>query len=329
MASLTPSNWHVTDGVVTIRPPLPGDANVLVAGRDADFERWLGPGSDAPVPTACVEHDGAVVGWVDFDIGREWLDPTEVNVGYHLFSASGGRGHATRAVMLLLHHVALRTDSDTATVLIDPGNVGSLALAERCGFERRGTVGDQRLLVRPIPPLTYTAGGRTLRPLGVGDLDRHLDAVDDEQIDWLWEPGQRALWEAMTEAQQRDHQRRFLTTTADSFGSGPRWVFAVDTTDDAYVAYVDAELGNGNGPAGEANLSYACHPAHRGSGHASAAVRLACDFLRDHTASRRAHLVIDPDNRASLRVALAVGATAARSFVDGHGRTLVRHVLDL
>lgn len=321
--------WSITDGVVTVRPPEPGDADVLVAGRDAEFERWLGPGSDAPEPLACIEQQGDVVGWVDFDTGREWLEPTEVNVGYHLFSAHHGHGYATRAVMLLLHHLALRTDFGTATVLIDPGNVRSLALAARCGFGPRGLVGDQQLSARPVPSLMFTAGGRTLRPLGVGDLDRHLEAVDDEQIDRLWEPGQRALWEAMTPQQQRDHQRRFLTTAEETFGQGPKWSFALDAHDRPYVAYVDVDLANDNCPAGEANISYACDPTQRENGHVSAGVRMVCEFLRNHTATRRAHLVIDRDNEASLRVARSVGAATAGSFADGHGSTRVRHVLDL
>jgi hypothetical protein len=39
------------------------------------------------------------------------------------------------------------------------------------------------------------SGGRaiTIRPLSVNDIDADLAAKDDEQIDWLWESGQRYL----------------------------------------------------------------------------------------------------------------------------------------
>ncbi len=120
-----------TDGVVTLRPPMPGDAAVLVAGRDAEFHRWLGPGADEPRPTACIVVDGEVVGWIDYDLERDWLPPGAVNVGYSLFAAARGQGYATRAVTLLLEHLAEQPDIDTATVLVDPENLRSLAVANK------------------------------------------------------------------------------------------------------------------------------------------------------------------------------------------------------
>ena len=82
-------------------------------------------------------------------------------------------------------------------------------------------------------------------------------------------------------------------------------------------------------PAGEANLSYSCHPDYRGKGYVSRAIRLIQRFLTDHTAARRAHLVIDESNRASLRVARLVGAAECERFVNEDGRVMIRHVLDL
>ena len=139
-----------TDGVVTLRPPQPGDVQQLVQGRDAEFFRWLGPGAEVPSPAACVWVENQLVGWVDYDLDQRWLRPGQVNVGYYLFPAARGRGFASRAVELLLLHLSRETDHAVATLLIDPENVRSLALARRLGFGEAGEVGGQLLFTRDL-----------------------------------------------------------------------------------------------------------------------------------------------------------------------------------
>jgi RimJ/RimL family protein N-acetyltransferase len=128
----------VTDGVVTLRPPRPADGERLIAGRDDEFFRWLGPGSESPSPVACVWVDDELVGWVDYDLEHEWLKPGEVNVGYYLFPAARGKGYASRAVELLLVHLSRATPHTVATLAIDPENLSSLRLARRLGFVEKG-----------------------------------------------------------------------------------------------------------------------------------------------------------------------------------------------
>ena len=179
-----------------------------------------------------------------------------------------------------------------------------------------------------VSPDTVIADGvLTLRRQRPDDLEAHLSGTDEEQIAWLWEPGDREKWECLTPAEQREHQRRHLEGVAASFGPGPKWCFSVDSPDAAYVAYVDCDLANPNVAPGQANISYAVHPAHRGKGYASRAVRLVCHFLEQHTEAREAHLLVDRRNVASIRVAQSVGAAEAGTFVDRHGRSLLRHVL--
>lgn len=319
----------VTDGVIALRAPAPGDAAILVAGRDDESRRWLGAGSEDPRPTACITVDGAVAGWIDYDTDRDWLGPGEVNVGYGLFAARRGHGCATRAVQLLMHHLATSTTECTATLLIHPENHASLAIAARARFEDRGMIDGSRYFTRPVPPLTYTDGVVTIRRLTTDDLDADLEAKDDEQIDWLWLPGQRETWTAMSPEEQRTHALRGLRAVHESFGAGPKWCFAVDAPDAPYVAYVDADLANGHVPAGDANISYSAHPSYRGRGYTSRGVRLVTRFLLDHTGARAAHVIVDRENAASLRVARSVGAAETERWENEHGRTMIRHVLAL
>ena len=169
----------------------------------------------------------------------------------------------------------------------------------------------------------------SIRPLCTDDLDMDLEAKDNEQINWLWEPGQRELWEAMNSQAQRQHAFRVLELAAQSFGAGPKWCFAVDTEIDRYVAYVDCDLANRNAPAGQANIAYSVHPAHRGRGYASGGVRLAVEFLREQTLATKAHILVDAENVTSLRVARSVGAHEVERFINEYGHRMIRHIIPI
>jgi RimJ/RimL family protein N-acetyltransferase len=139
-----------TDGVVTLKAPRDGDSPMLVEGRDDEFHRWLGSGADEPEPTACVWARGQLVGWVDYDADQAWLRHGEMNVGYALFPAARGNGYAARAVELLLIHLKRDAEHTVATLLIDPENVRSLAVARRLRFGERGEVDGQLLFARNL-----------------------------------------------------------------------------------------------------------------------------------------------------------------------------------
>ena len=139
-----------SDGVVTLRAPGRGDADLLVAARDGEFHKWLGPGAEVPTPVACVWVEDELVGWVDCDVDHDWLRAGEVNVGYFLTATARGKGYASCAVELLLHHLRQDAEHSVATLLIHPENTKSLALAHRLGFTQRGEVNGEPFFVRDI-----------------------------------------------------------------------------------------------------------------------------------------------------------------------------------
>ena len=153
-----------TDGVVTLRSPRPGDAQLLVQGRDEEFFRWLGPGAEVPDPVACVWVDDQLVGWVDYDRDHDWLRPGEVNVGYYLFPAARGKGYASRAVELMLLHLGRETEHTIATLVIDPENVRSLRLARRLRFVERGEIEKGVLFAREVAVAADEGEGGDWRP---------------------------------------------------------------------------------------------------------------------------------------------------------------------
>jgi len=169
----------------------------------------------------------------------------------------------------------------------------------------------------------------TIRRRHPDDLAADLAAKDEEQIRWLWLPGQRELWDAMTPDQQQAHALRGLQESHDTFGAGPKWTFTIDAGATHGVGYVDCDLANEHVPHGEANLSYSSHPAHRGRGFVSRAVRLIAQFLAEHTGARTAHIITDQDNTASLRVASAVGAVPRERWTDDLGHTMIRHTFEI
>lgn len=127
-----------TDGVVTLREVRAGDAELLIAGRDDEFHRWMGDGSPDPRPTAVIELAGDVVGWIDHDHDdRPWLTDGQCNVGYHVHAPYRRRGTATRAVRLLLRLLAQGERFTEATFLIDAENEASLRVARAVGALER------------------------------------------------------------------------------------------------------------------------------------------------------------------------------------------------
>ena len=164
--------------------------------------------------------DHKTPGWIDYEANCPWAGAGTALVRCGFPERLRSSGHARRAVHLLLHHLATRTELRAAVLRIEPTDTGLLDVAAATGFAVRGTVSGERVLERPVPPVSYSDGVVTIRPQRVDDIDRHMEAIDDDQIDWLWEPGDRRKWEAMTPMERREHNLRHLRACQDNFGAG-------------------------------------------------------------------------------------------------------------
>jgi RimJ/RimL family protein N-acetyltransferase len=162
----------------------------------------------------------------------------------------------------------------------------------------------------PDPPLTD--GDVTLRPAA----DRDLGAIergitDPDVIRWFGEP-------TMSAREVLELNRaRWLD------GSGP--TFAICGPEDRCVGHVWVNVGTGTGGA----VGYWLLPEARGRGLATRAVRLISEWAYRDMALTGLHLVTEPDNLASQRVAERSGFQRdrlARSTVNIDGRS-VEHLV--
>lgn len=144
-------NREITDGFVLLRPSFESDTRALVDGRDGEFHRFIGEGSPNPNPAAvAIDADGCIVGWIDYDTDREWLAKGQVNIGYSVFPEHRGRGFARRSLELLMGFLAEHDEFTTGTLLIDPKNTPSIAVARGAKFEQCDDIRDQLFFKRPV-----------------------------------------------------------------------------------------------------------------------------------------------------------------------------------
>jgi [ribosomal protein S5]-alanine N-acetyltransferase len=139
---------------VIIRAPTLDDQEDFLAAMRASREAhrpWLYPPQDAAAYRdylatlgerkhgflARRREDGAVVGWANVsEIVRGSLQ--SAFLGYGGVATYAGQGYMTEVLGLVMRHAfgALRLHRLEAN--IQPGNVASIALARRCGFEKEG-----------------------------------------------------------------------------------------------------------------------------------------------------------------------------------------------
>jgi RimJ/RimL family protein N-acetyltransferase len=163
------SSWltpvRLQEGAVVLRDFLPSDAQRFVeATTDSESMRWL---VDVPFPRTPADYRrmyrdrllsaslGAAVRWAIADadtdeylgflnlFGLQSLDYSSAEAGYHLHPDARGRGVMTAALRAALRHAFAPASAgglglERISLSAAPGNVGSVAVARRCGFRETG-----------------------------------------------------------------------------------------------------------------------------------------------------------------------------------------------
>ena len=150
----------------------------------------------------------------------------------------------------------------------------------------------------------------TLRALTHLDVEAHIAGEDEHTVRWL--SGGPATVESTA--------AYFDRLAGNARSKRGKQGFGV-CLDGRLAGYVDGDPDVEDGlEVGDVNISYAVHPWARGRGVAGQAVRLMCEFIRDHRIGTRAAIRVDTGNHASLRVAEKCGFDHVHDFTSGTDR---------
>jgi RimJ/RimL family protein N-acetyltransferase len=330
----------LTDGVVTLRAHRPQDADAVVAQcRDLEMQRW----TTVPVPYErrhaqewlasreqewragrylgfAVEQGGRFCGTVDLrpDGARG------ASLGYGLGAWARGQGVLDRALRLLLPWGFETLDLEVVHWEAVAGNWASRRAAWRVGIRVEGTLRSllhsrgtrydawvgSLLRGEPLEPASVwfsapvlSARRVLLRPYRQSDVPRIVEACTD--------PATRRWLARLPAPYTPDDARAHLEHLAEEAAAGRTLTWAVaDPDDDRLLGEVAlfglVEFGR------SAEIGYWTHPAERGRGIMTAAVRLAARHALlpgDVGGLGRSRLVLRAaeSNAASQRVAVRAG----------------------
>ncbi|MFT4295327.1 MAG: GNAT family N-acetyltransferase [Micropruina sp.] len=139
---------------VELRPLTHRDAEAHCAGEDAETVRWLTGGYGTVDGTRAyfdvlaenamagrgkrglgVWRDGRLAGYVDFDPDNaDGLELGDVNLSYAVHPWARGSGVASEAVLAVCQRLREQDIGRRAAIRVELENVGSVRVAERCGF---------------------------------------------------------------------------------------------------------------------------------------------------------------------------------------------------
>jgi len=294
----------LTDGTVTLRAHRPDDVPpILEQCRDPLMQRWTTVPAryqrrhaeefvaGRPAAWASGEELSLAVQTADGFAGSIDLRPdgaAGAEVGYALHPGARGRGVMSRAVRLYLAWGFRALDLQVVHWRAHVGNWPSRRVAWAAGFRVEGTVrgllvqrGERRdawvgSLQRGEPmapahpwyfPPTLRGAGLTLRGHRDSDLPRIVQACKDPQtVHWLTE---------VPVPYTTEDARAHLEAVQGEQASGAAMYWVVAGPDDEVLAEL-ALFGLRAGASDSGELGYWAHPAARGRGTTTEAVRMVC-----------------------------------------------------
>lgn len=224
----TPHSFRITTDRLVIRPLDVADLDTFVRYRNDDevtrFQDWAlpytpaharalldelagfdGPTDDEWVQLAVTDLDGVLVG--DLAVGLE-QDAAVATIGYTIAPGHQGRGYATEAVGALVDRLVADGVHRVAATL-DPENLASARVLERCGFRFTG-IARSAALVR-----------------GEWKDDARFEILAEERRAWQATTPVESVQlveitrdnvRAVLELDRAFSQRRFVSSVAQSYG---------------------------------------------------------------------------------------------------------------
>ena len=158
--AIRPPEVPLTDGTISLRYRLDSDLDAIsVASHDPVSQRWLtDPPMDAEARAASMARvaeafaAGRAAPLVIADsatnqpiglINVQFRDDHVATIAYSVFPAQRGQGVAPRAVRLAVQWGFSDLGLSELLLEIDPGNLASLRVAEKCGFAPADGSGDK------------------------------------------------------------------------------------------------------------------------------------------------------------------------------------------
>ncbi|MEZ5087111.1 MAG: GNAT family N-acetyltransferase [Tessaracoccus sp.] len=140
---------------IELRPLTHEDAEAHCTGEDEETVRWLTGDYGTVEGTRAyfdvlaenaaagrgkrgfgVWRDVRLAGYVDFDPAGDLdgLEPGDVNLAYAVHPWARGSGVASEAVLAVCHHLREHAIGRRAAIRVEPENLPSVRVAEKCGF---------------------------------------------------------------------------------------------------------------------------------------------------------------------------------------------------